>query len=414
MVSVHNFRSRTFVTIVSAMLMAVGVASGVSADPQNTWDADGCTVVVDDTGQVTVRWTPGTSAANHDVWRNGHRIAMTGSSIFRDVYPPEGVVHYSVAGRSGSSVQQPREYCGKVELDGTPTTPPPAPASCLVEEHDGFVVSWDHLDAAHSYVVSRSVNGSRFYWRGRTSETIFEDSARSGDITYQVASRSASGLRSVSVECSKAGEPPINDCRTQITLQQASDLALPSAPVVDQSILDQLPPSVDSAFVADDGWIYYVAPDGPDLDHLERVDLDRGITERIYELGVQFRTYEIQLVDAAGATYVKYSDKTNSYFNRYGLDGERADLGDVDSVGFGTYTQPFANLDDGRSLLVTVADGAMTSVELYDPIRQQATTLPYATDSRDFPFGSTADGNLVGSSDSLSGFRFDLDCAAAL
>lgn len=412
------FRKATFASLLTTALLIVGLTPATSAAANNPWDADDCTVVVDNTGQVILRWTPGTSADNHDVWRNGRRIAMTGSSVFRDVYPPEGVVHYSVAGRSGSRVQEPREYCGKVELDGSPITPPPAPATCQAVQRDGtFIVSWDSVPEADKYVVSRSVNGSRFYWRGRVSETSFTDSGRSGAVTYQVVSRSASGLRGLPVECTSGDEPPATDCRTQITMQEARALALPRPPVVNQAILDQLPPSVDSAFVAPDGWVYYVAAGDPDLDYLERIDLANGVTERLNTLGVLFRTYRIQHVDSNGSTYVAFSDKTQTTFTRYDLNGDRVGLGSVDSVGLGTNTQAYGDIDDGRTVLVTETDSSITAIELYDPVTEESTVLPFVAGDQDFIFGLTADGDLVGGSGDLVadiGFRFDLSCAVSL
>ena len=63
-------------------------------------------------------------------------------------------------------------------------------------------VTYPASDIANAeYIVSRSVDGSQIWWRGRVSETTFSDSIRPGEIVYFVEVK-AGATRSEQIQCS--------------------------------------------------------------------------------------------------------------------------------------------------------------------------------------------------------------------
>ncbi len=87
--------------------------------------------------------------------------------------------------------------------DASPELVPPA--TCVVTTLDGVVtVTWDATDLAEDYIVSRTVDGSGPWWQARTGELTFSQPERAGDVVYEVAARSGTGVRSDGVVCRSA------------------------------------------------------------------------------------------------------------------------------------------------------------------------------------------------------------------
>ena len=91
-------------------------------------------------------------------------------------------------------------------VDPEPVNPDPvfeAPANCAaVVDGTSIDVTWTEAPGAERYVIYRTVNGSRQYWRGNVAGLSFVDANRTATIEYFVASKSAEGTKSNRTKCS--------------------------------------------------------------------------------------------------------------------------------------------------------------------------------------------------------------------
>lgn len=83
------------------------------------------------------------------------------------------------------------------------------PATCSATNvgTDATVI-WDQVEGAADYRVSRSVDGSAFYWRGVTDQLTFDDTLRTSGIHgFQIQARLAGGDWSAPTSCSPDLDP---------------------------------------------------------------------------------------------------------------------------------------------------------------------------------------------------------------
>ncbi|MEM7337497.1 MAG: hypothetical protein AAF467_02550 [Actinomycetota bacterium] len=93
-----------------------------------------------------------------------------------------------------------------------------APATCRAQVAPDLVtVTWDGVDGATDYVISRSVDGGRVFWRGRSVERTFVDTSRTGDLVYTVGGRDAN---------QRLG--PVTQCATQIVNRPVDPVSAPT------------------------------------------------------------------------------------------------------------------------------------------------------------------------------------------
>ena len=159
--------------------------------------------------QWTVTWQSVAGVDGYVVYRsvNGGSDNWRGRSVqtsFADADRTGTSIAYKVATKTGSDLS-PRVVCSG------PPTPGPVqpPASCSAQLVAGqWAIEWQPAQGADAYVVYRSVNGSRDYWRGRISGLSFADTDRAGaSIVYRVVAK-AGGQSSDPVTCSGGAPPP--------------------------------------------------------------------------------------------------------------------------------------------------------------------------------------------------------------
>ncbi len=181
---------------------------------------------------VSATWPAAAGATDYVVSRSvdGGTVYWRGvsaSSPFVDS-SRTGALLYEVQSRAANGTRSAPRTC--TTTDATP--PLTAPANCSATINGAVVdVVWPTAAGADEYVVYRSVDGGTQFWRGRTVDTAFADSSRSGALLYFVASRSGSGQLSSRTECTTVDNngliEPVGSCAVSV----AGDLATVSWPI---------------------------------------------------------------------------------------------------------------------------------------------------------------------------------------
>ena len=115
-----------------------------------------------------------------------------------------GITSIGEVGTQQDAGRELVRFCGEDEDIPEPALVPPERCSVVIAG-ETVNVSWSGVDGADSYVISRSVDGSRQFWRGLTEDESFVDTNVDGELLYTVLARSGND-RSEPVDC---GEPAI-------------------------------------------------------------------------------------------------------------------------------------------------------------------------------------------------------------
>ncbi len=149
-----------------------------------------CTATIEG-GTVDVVWPVANGADEYVIYRSvdggpEYWRGRTASTSFADS-SRSGTLVYLVASRTNAGQVSVRTSCTTVDNNG-PIEPV---AFCAVTAvGNDATLTWPEapgVDAETEYIVYRSVDGGDRFWRGRVSVPAFEDTLRTGDVTYYVA-----------------------------------------------------------------------------------------------------------------------------------------------------------------------------------------------------------------------------------
>lgn len=158
---------------------------------------------------VSVSWASAQGAVDYVISRSidGGNMNWRGVSTT----PPfvdtarSGTIVYQVQSRAASTLRSDPRTCTTENV--TPALTAPTDCSATIGA-DGIAVTWIGSNAADEYVVYRTVDGSGQSWRGRVAVTSFNDSLRTGELVYYVASRTNAGQFSDRTECTTVDNTP--------------------------------------------------------------------------------------------------------------------------------------------------------------------------------------------------------------
>ncbi len=162
---------------------------------------------------ITVTWDGVNSAQDFVIYRNvdGGVDKWRGVSTATEFVDTnrDATLLYSVAARLDGR-KSAKTVCSNATGEPDPNALPAAPASCsFVREGDDVNVSWEASPDAENYIVYRSVDASRQYWRGATAELTFVDSNKQDvALTYFVVSKSETRMRSEATPCEEGNDVP--------------------------------------------------------------------------------------------------------------------------------------------------------------------------------------------------------------
>lgn len=158
---------------------------------------------------ISVSWATAQGAADYVISRSvdGGNMNWRGVSTtapFADT-ARSGTIIYQVQSRAASTLRSDPRICDTEDV--TPALTAPTDCSATINA-DGIVVAWTGSDVADEYVVYRSVDGGGQSWRGRVAVTSFDDTIRTGELVYFVASRTDAGQFSDRTECVTIDDRP--------------------------------------------------------------------------------------------------------------------------------------------------------------------------------------------------------------
>lgn len=159
---------------------------------------------------ISVSWASAVGAVDYVVSRSVDGGSMnwrgvSATSPFVDT-ARSGTIVYQVQTRAASSLRSEPRTC--MTEDVTPALTAPVECSATIDEN-GIAVAWDSVDVADEYVIFRTVDGGGQSWRGRVATTSFDDSLRSGELLYFVASRTNAGQLSDRTGCTTVDNTPV-------------------------------------------------------------------------------------------------------------------------------------------------------------------------------------------------------------
>ncbi len=161
-------------------------------------------------GSINVEWDEVPGAVDYVIYRavdggnQGWRARVAGSTYVDT--RRDGDLVYFVAAKGADGTRSTPTQCGS-EPEVIPELS--APADCSVNiDGTSVEVTWSAADDAVNYVVYRSFNGGKVWWRGKVSETSFNDSNRAGELAYSVLAEDEDGNRSESATCTTEEEEP--------------------------------------------------------------------------------------------------------------------------------------------------------------------------------------------------------------
>ncbi len=160
---------------------------------------------------ATISWDASAGATDYRVYRsvNGGNTwwrGITQTTSFNDTLQGSGSHQYTVQARGVDGVWSVSTVCSP-PLDPTAGQTADPVASCTAAVVGGGAeITWPASAQAVNYRIYRSVGGGNTFWRGVTSNLVFNDSLVSGQShLYSVQARGADGVWSASTICS----PPI-------------------------------------------------------------------------------------------------------------------------------------------------------------------------------------------------------------
>jgi len=147
---------------------------------------------------VEVSWTATPNAETYVVYRsvdesNQFWRGTSSTNNFIDTTRGTTLEYFVLA------TYEDRTRSNRVSCNLATVTPPPVPepianvndCQVAVNNNNKAIISWDSIDdATAEYIVSRSVNGGKVWWRGRVNALSFEDTLRAGEIVYYVEAAS--------------------------------------------------------------------------------------------------------------------------------------------------------------------------------------------------------------------------------
>ena len=215
---------------------------------------------------VTVTWDTVDAAIDYVIYRTADGGTQswrgrTTAAPFVDTNRDAELVYF-VAARNVSEIQSARTECSTdVIVDPPETIQPPENCMATIVGAD-ITVTWDTVADAAEYVVYRSVDGGTQFWRGRTTDTTFQDTNRDNQLTYYVLAKRADGERSDRAPCQTVDETPppeplvidpVDSCT--VTVDPADPT---SADVTWPAVGPQGPDAIEPLYV-----IYRSVDDGP-------------------------------------------------------------------------------------------------------------------------------------------------------
>ncbi len=168
-------------------------------------DAPASCLAVIDGDTVTVTWPAANGAADYIVYRSADGGSQfwrgrTSDTTFVDTNRDADLVYY-VASRNADLIRSDRTQCG-VDVEPPPTVTPVASCSVtVINAPNGVRVSWPAVaEPTAEYVVFRTVDDDRRFWRGRVAGTSFDDTLRAATFEYEVETK-VGNLRSEPTTC---------------------------------------------------------------------------------------------------------------------------------------------------------------------------------------------------------------------
>jgi hypothetical protein len=134
-------------------------------------------------------------------WRGAVDVPATD---FSDTVPNGSVIQYQVRAKYEADQLSAPLTCDPA-IDLQPSLQPVPSCSAVANSNNQPVITWQSANDAVDYVISRSVNGTGPYWRGKVDagSLIFTDSVMPFNVayTYSIVSKDVNGTSAASTVC---------------------------------------------------------------------------------------------------------------------------------------------------------------------------------------------------------------------